>query len=119
MGTLMANLSDADLAAATFIAIALILIVLFVWPGVLRVRPHALAGYWYSQKTNALFEIRPIEGRAFIILTGAGNAQGALRGTRGVRAVFPGEDAARAGYIDVGGRRIVWENDIWTLQGIR
>lgn len=116
----MARLSDADLTAAVLIAVILIVIALVAWPGLVRVRPRTLAGYWASQTTGALYEVRPGHGRTFVVSTRSGLATGAIRGLRGVRVAFPGDDGSRGGRVELGGRQIIWKDgDTWALQGVR
>ena len=115
----MARPSDADLTAAIIIAVILITIALVAWPGFVRVRPRALAGYWASQENGALFEVRPGGGRALVVSAKSGPAAGATRGLRGVRVATPG-GGSRDGRVELGNRRITWEGgDVWSLQGVR
>lgn len=112
--------SDADLTTALLIAIALIIIVFIVWPGIMRIRPHMIAGHWASQKTGIMYEIRLDHGRRFIVLTNNSPGVGAVHGVRGVRINFPGVGEARRGHVDFGNRQIIWKGgDVWSLQGIR
>jgi hypothetical protein len=114
----MTGVSDADLTAALLIAIAVVVVALVAWPGLARVRPRALAGYWASLTTGALYLVRPGRGRAFAVSTGGGPAAGAVRGVRGVRVAFPG--GSRGGWVEPGGRQIDWQDgDTWVLQGVR
>ena len=117
----MAPISDTDLVAAMAIAATLIIIALVVWPGAMRVRPRALAGYWASQTTGAIYELRPGLGRQFTLISRGSAAPGVVRGLRGVRldaqGLAPGD---RVGRVELSGRRIAWKDgDEWSLQGIR
>ena len=112
--------SDADLTTALLIAVALIIVALIVWPGIMRIRPHMMAGYWASQKTGIMYEIRLDHGRRFIVLTNNFPGVGAVHGLRGVRINFPGVGRTHRGHVDFGNRQIIWRGgDVWSLQGIR
>lgn len=115
----MAPISDADLAAALIIAVAIIIIALVVWPGAMRVRPRALAGYWASQTTGAIYELRPGPGRRFTVISKGAAVPGVVRGLRGVR-LGAAPRARSRGRVELGGRRIAWKDgDEWSLQGVR
>ena len=116
----MARISDVDIAVAILIALILIAVALVIWPGFVRVRPRTLAGFWASQKSGALHEIRPSTGRTIIVSTKNGPAPGATWGVRGVRVAIPGEGMSRIGRVELGGRQITWrDGDTWLVQGVR
>jgi hypothetical protein len=98
----------------------LIVIMLVAWPGLVRIHPRTLAGYWASQTTGGLYKVRPDHGRTFVVSTRRGLAIGTIRGLRGVRVAFPGDDGSRGGRVEIGDRRIIWnDGDAWVLQGVR
>jgi len=111
----MTKVSDADLTTALLIAVVLIIIALIVWPGIMRIRPHMIAGHWASQKTGIMYEIRPGHtGRRFIVLSNNHPGTGVVHGLRGVR--FPG---VGRGHVGFGNRQIIWKGgDVWSLQGL-
>lgn len=108
-------MEDVDLAFSIGIAVVVIIIALFVWPGFARIHPRSLAGYWSSQKTGDMYEIRPTAGKEFVLLTSSGAIPGNVRGIYKIQIAT----SKNAGRVGLGWRQILWDDDTWTLQGIR
>jgi hypothetical protein len=118
---------DNSVTIAVVLAVVVMLLILFVWPGVVRVRAGELAGYWAARDGKMYSIIPTAEGEGFEIRganpfsqtasTGLsrGRLAGRVEGVRGLRV-----DAADAprGRLALGGRRIEWaDGGVWTRQG--
>jgi hypothetical protein len=106
-------ITDSDIAVAIVVALILLIIVLGVWPGILRVRPRDLEGYW-AGTDGKLRSIKALSPKTFVVAApGDPSTPGHISGLRGV--ALP---TAR-GTVDLGGRRIKWsDGQVWTLQGV-
>lgn len=74
-------------------------------------RPRKVSGYWLSEKTNSMFEVRT-EGAGLTVRSGGQARSGK---NRGIYLRVNGE----RGRVSPDGRRIYWSNgDTWFRQGL-
>jgi hypothetical protein len=119
-----------DAYASLLIATVVLLIMLFVWPGVALVKPRDIAGRWSSRATGGMFELLPGGQRAFRVVQGGRPVgYGWMSGQRGVVLVDAPEGASggaygasrrapERGHVAFGGRQIRWGSDTWVRQGV-
>jgi hypothetical protein len=114
--------SDRDLTAAVLIAAILILVALYGWPGAFRLRGRDLAGFWASP-AGALYRIEGGPGPAFTVRASTHPGRETLGRVTGLRRVVVpgaalGERGALGGAVELGGRRIQWDDgSAWVRQG--
>ena len=106
--------SDADLTTAMAVVFAIILAGALVRT---RVRPGDLAGFWASQKTGEMYEIRPSGPRGLTVYQGGRpRTSGRIWGGRLIRT-----ESNQWGLVEPGRRLITWTKGggTWAVQGLR
>lgn len=108
-----------DFTVGCIIALIIIMVALFAYPGYARVKGSGLEGYWAGPE-GSLFEIVNTGPRTFTVRSATADGSpvtlGRVSGIRGVTLSSP----AKKGNVELGGRRINWaDGDSWFLQGVK
>ena len=95
---------------AIIIAIVIVLIYFFVWPGLFLVNSIQISGYW-SDEIGQIFNIIPINKKKFQIISGGRKFNGIISNIRKINI----ENSK--GDIQYGNRFITWPNgNNWSKQ---
>lgn len=118
---MMLGYSDADVSVAIAFAVAALLVIFFLWPGLAIVRAKDLAGHWVSRKTGNMYEMRATGSRKLAVMAGGkSTARVSLSWVKSISLKFS-DGSKKRGSVEFGGRQISWDNgaDTWVLQGVR
>jgi hypothetical protein len=116
-------ITEDDIATAVIIAMIIIVIAVFVWPGYGRITTAQLEGHWSSQNTGSIFQIKRVgRKKVDVYNNGALYAKGFLYGLRAVRIVILETGKFMTGSLEFASRQISWDKgqtDTWIYQGVR
>lgn len=107
-------MTGGDFGIALIIAIVIILIYFFLFPGLYKIKTYNLEGYW-SDELNKLYKLIPISDRNFHIVSSDGIFNGNVFNISSIYIDFGQFDLK--GNLENSNRFINWSNgNIWTKQ---